>query len=278
MSYEEEVKVINTGYEEIKKLRADFDKRYKEYRETEKRYKEWERYKKNLKLEKIRAEKEAKRMEREKEMQEYAPPDPYDEEKSMCSSLLTYLQQLDPSTSVGAVAEEPPAASEAAPKAVGREIGGAGKAIGKKVGDGNMEEGMYTAFAKGKKSKRGGASKGTVETDTKDKKLQRHSIDRFTAFHKLGIKPPTMLSEVSATFMEVKRKQEYYASAPPPKEEVNAEVRIDPAFSLSCTTAGGLFLTWTDAFPFLPRHLVCATAKTGQTEEEEEGSRHKLNG
>lgn len=217
----------------IRKLRDDFKDELDKWYLNERIHYEQQKIIKRKKYEAAQAERDARRKAWEAEQAQYPEPDPYQEQKDMCSGLTVYMQTL-----LGETVEKPsvvnlaPEKTGAAPtlKTVSntREITAEGKAIGKSTvaNDSGFESLAFSDFvkksgskSKNKKGRRSASSAADASADTQDLPLKPHSIDYIAAFTELGIKPPNKISEVRAALEAVKAKKAYYDSKPKPTDE-----------------------------------------------------------
>lgn len=224
----------------IRKLRDDYQVELDKWYLNERIHVEQQKIAKRKKYEAAQAEREARRKAWEAEQAQYPEPDPYQEQKDMCSGLIVYLQTLLGETvekaSVNLAPEKASVSLKATPST--REITGKGKAIGKSTTatDSGFESLAFSDFvkkssgkSKGRKGRRSVAPSTETAVEGADMALKPHSIDYITAFTELGIKPPNKISEVRAALEAVKAKKAYYDSKPKPTEEEKAEMAANKA-------------------------------------------------
>mmetsp|Transcript_10525 Transcript_10525/g.21193 ORF Transcript_10525/g.21193 Transcript_10525/m.21193 type:complete len:972 (-) Transcript_10525:610-3525(-) len=205
-------KQIMEAKNEITRITEGHKKKLSEHYENERLWNQQEMLRKRMKAKKRFEEFEARRAEREKELAEYGPPDHYIVEKGMCDSLSAFLKALQGSTKVEADIEGSPnpSTSPAVP----------GKTIGKTSAQNSAEDESYSAFGKGKKGpKRRTRRESTTTEKSPLAKITTLSIDRFTAFQKLGVTPPSTYGDIAGALEAIQKRREYFEKAPPPKEE-----------------------------------------------------------
>lgn len=224
----------------IRKLRDDYQAELDKWYLNERIHIEQQRIAKRKKYEAAQAEREARRKAWEAEQAQYPEPDPYQEQKDMCSGLTVYLQTL-----LGETVDKPtvnlgPEKASVSLKATSttREITAKGKAIGKSTTatDGGFENLAFSDFVKksggktkGRRGRRSVAPSTDTPTEGADMPLKPHSIDYIAAFTELDIKPPNKISEVRAALEAVKAKKAYYDSKPKPTEEEKAKMAASRA-------------------------------------------------
>lgn len=223
----------------IRKLRDDFQVKLDKWYLNERIHYEQQKIAKRKKYEAVQAEREARRKAWEEEQAQYPEPDPYQEQKDMCSGLTVYMQTLIGETvgkpSVNLRGTSSGVAPSLKTTSNTREISAAGKAIGK-LATGKGDEFESLAFSdfvkksgksKGKKGRRAaGASTTDSSSEAADTPLKPHSIDYLTAFTELEITPPKRLSEVRAALDKVKEKKAYYDALPKPTAEETAKMAV----------------------------------------------------
>eukprot|EP00183_Erythrolobus_madagascarensis_P007142 CAMPEP_0185846092 /NCGR_PEP_ID=MMETSP1354-20130828/1845_1 /TAXON_ID=708628 /ORGANISM="Erythrolobus madagascarensis, Strain CCMP3276" /LENGTH=670 /DNA_ID=CAMNT_0028546175 /DNA_START=415 /DNA_END=2427 /DNA_ORIENTATION=- len=230
--------------EEIKVMYDVHHAAYNEWKANEKLIRDQQYLIKRIKFEQTKAEKEARRLEREAELAKYPPPDPYEAEKGMCDNLSNYLRAFLPGAEGAESSAVPSGPGTKGEKLVvaalsgkeakvmpSRDLDTKGKRIGKNV-ESDESEDKYAAFGKATKKKGKGkgnqaasSAAGSDAVSADNIKLPPHPVDRFVAFQKLGIKPPTVRSEIPGVLEELKRKREYYDSAPEKKASDSGEGR-----------------------------------------------------
>jgi len=224
-------KVITDCKAEINRLYEEYSKARDEWYANERLARDQQKLAQKVKAAKIKAEKDARRAEREAELAKLPPPDPYEVEKGMCDNLTAYLTALLPMSDQAAASSETaaktdaqsiPVLNENKPRVVEKDAGA--KQIGKGAGA-DQEDDKYAALRKGKKKGKGKSAAKEVASDSKsstDTKLAAHSMERFLAFQKLNIKPPTLQSEIAPTLESIRVKREYFESAPEKAKEPKA--------------------------------------------------------
>lgn len=223
----------------VRKLRDDFQDELDKWYLNERIHYEQQKIAKRKKYEAAQAERDARRKAWEAEQAQYPEPDPYQEQKDMCSGLTVYMQTL-----LGETVEKPsvnlaPEKSGAPPPPTlktasnTREITAEGKAIGKSTvaNDSGFESLAFSDFvkksgnkSKNKKGRRSAGPATDASAEAQDLSLKPHSIDYIAAFTELGIKPPNKISEVRAALEAVKAKKAYYDSKPKPTDEEKAKM------------------------------------------------------
>lgn len=237
---EAERKKIGEARKEIKNIRDAYSAELDKWHMNERIYREQQRIAKRKKWEAAQAEREARRLAYEAEMAQYPKPHPYQSEKDMCTNLITYLNGLigiEQEKQTKILAPEKSKVPSLGKKALpAREIAPT-NAMGKKIGkggagaDGDLGQTFGSFVKKGKKGKKRGrrsedaekstlapAKTGTTADKSGSQVLPSHSMERFSAFTQLNIKPPLKRGEVSDAIEALKSKLAYFDSAPPPEE------------------------------------------------------------
>jgi len=164
-----------------------------------------------VKLRKSYAKK--KKKEYEEEMKQYHP---YEDELQRCTQLISYLETTlvkhnEHTTKQEAAIKE----SVKVPEDV--------KLIGKR----SKEEEAY--FIGGKKSKSSTPSSAAkqkqpaTETKAPTSTAITHTVNVFTEFQLVGIDPPLSYADIPKTVEELKKKKDYYQTAPPREKQERAE-------------------------------------------------------
>lgn len=248
---DEEKKKIGEIRATIRELREEFHSKLDQWYLNERIHYEQQKIAKRKKYEAAQAERDARRKAWEAEQAQYPEPDPYQEQKDMCSGLTVYLQTL-----LGETVEKPSVNLRGSDSGPGpslknasntREISTSGKAIGKSssgTGEG-FENLAFSDFVKKSKSKKkkdrraAAPSSKDSSADVGDTPLKPHSIDYLAAFTALEIKPPGKLSEVRAALEKVKEKRAYYDALPKPTDEEKAKMAANKTKKPSVPTSEG---------------------------------------
>eukprot|EP00871_Galdieria_phlegrea_P003391 jgi/Galph1/4052/GphlegSOOS_G2733.1 len=229
-------KQIDIANDEIRRLRHNFNQKLNEWYEYKRQAADLDRLVRQIRYERRQYQRDLRRVEREKvrlltfvpshtywrefvkELAEYGPPSPYEEEKNLCDNLIQYLSRL-----CKIEAEEK---KEAQKDSQSLELDGI-KLIGKNAtlfeGDPTAVSasvsGVNTSRNKSKKAKRKGSSKEGTDALNENDKLPPHSMEHFLAFQRLNIQPPIYVKEVKETLDHLQKKKEYYENASEESEE-----------------------------------------------------------
>merc|ERR1740139_1880259 len=194
---------INEHRDAIRKIQNEFNAERKEYFEYQKVIRE----QKNKEYNERKALKQAEWDTYKKQLEEEAKRDPWEEEKAICTQLITWVTRLLPKKDDGPVEKV--------------EIDhGAFKPLKK-----DDDEEMFAGCGKkeGKNKKGSVAAIAAAALPAKSVKM-KHSFDDMAVWKKLSIEAPQETGELPAMLTTLLAKQEWLKTAPPkPKKEKKKE-------------------------------------------------------